>query len=378
MKAPSPLSSPEVTRYSRHLLLPQFGLQGQKRLKQARVLCIGAGGLGSPAALYLAAAGVGTLGIVDFDDVDISNLQRQVIHRTADVGTPKTDSAARQLKALNPEIAVRTHALRLSSLNALELFAQYDLVLDGSDTYATRYLINDAAILTRVPLVSASVFRFEGQVSVFGVPGGPCYRCLYPEPPPAHLSPSCGEGGVLGAVTGVVGTIQATEVIKVLAGIGEPLVGRLLLFDALEMQFRELKFRRDPECAVCSERPTVTTLGDYEAFCGVTPLVVPLITPAELFALLKVGQKLQLVDVREPLEREINGLRGALAIPMGELESRLLELDPQLDTVMICKVGDRSASAVKVAQRLGLSRVRNLEGGIEAWLDEVDDDQFRY
>jgi len=378
MTTPPPLSPLEVQRYSRHLLLPQFGLQAQKRLKAARVLCIGAGGLGSPAALYLAAAGVGTLGIVDFDEVDLSNLQRQVLHRTDDVGTPKTESAARALRALNPEVTVRTHSLRLSSANALELFAQYDLVLDGSDSFATRYLVNDAAVLSGVPFVSASVFRFEGQVSVFGVAGAPCYRCLYPEPPPAHLSPSCGEGGVLGAVTGVIGTLQATEAIKVVTGTGEPLVGRLLVFDALEMRFRELRFQRDADCAACSERKTIAALGDYEDFCGVKPPVVPLISPSQLAAKLKAGEKVQLVDVREPLEREINGIRESLAIPLGELEARLSELDPQLETVMICKVGDRSASAVRLAQRFGLTRVSNLEGGLEAWLDEVDDDQFRY
>lgn len=377
--SPTPLLAPsEVRRYSRHLLLPEFGLRAQKRLKQSRVLCIGAGGLGSPAAMYLAAAGVGTLGIVDFDTVDVSNLQRQILHRTQDVGRSKTESALEHLRALNPEIDVRAHELRLSAQNALALFEQYDLVLDGSDTYATRYLVNDAAILAKVPLVSASVFRFEGQVSVFGCAEGPCYRCLYPEPPPPQLTLSCGEGGVLGAVTGVVGTLQATEAIKVLTETGEPLVGRLLLFDALEMSFRELSFKRDPTCAVCGDAPTVDRLIDYEAFCGLRPADdVPELSPAQVLERLRHGPPLQLVDVREPLERDLNGLRGALAIPLGTLEARFGELDLRLETVFFCRVGERSATAVRLARRLGLSRGLNLAGGIEAWFDELDgDDAF--
>lgn len=370
-----PFSPEEIRRYSRHLILPEFGARGQKALKASRVLVVGAGGLGSPAAMYLAAAGVGTLGLVDFDAVDASNLQRQILHGTPDVGRPKLESARERLTALNPHVALRTHAARLSSDNALALFREYDVVLDGTDSYATRYLINDAAVLTGVPNVSASVFRFEGQVSVFGAKGGPCYRCLYPEPPPAGMVPSCGEGGVLGVVPGVVGTLQATEALKLVAGIGEPLVGRLLVFDALDMSFRTLKVRRDPKCPVCGDAPSITALQDYEAFCGMqVPAEVPEVTPRELFERLSRKDAVQLVDVREPGEREINVIAGSLAIPFGDLKARYGELRADVDVVVYCKVGERSARAVEQLQRMGFSRVFNLAGGIERWAEDVDED----
>ena len=375
----SGFSSHEVRRYSRHLLLPEFGVKAQKKLKAASVLCIGAGGLGCPAALYLAAAGIGRLGIVDFDSVDESNLQRQVLHRSADVGRPKVESARQHLQELNPFVDVQTHELRLSSENALEVFRGYDLVLDGSDAYATRYLINDAAVLSGVPCVSGSVYRFEGQVSVFGAKEGPCYRCAYPEPPPPGLVLACGEGGVLGALTGMVGTIQATEAIKVLTDVGEPLVGQLLMIDGLDMSFRKLRLRKDPSCALCGDAPSIHGLIDYAAFCGITTTHVPSITAQALFARLKAGEAPQLLDVREPLEREINGIRSAVGISLSELESRFAELALDHEIIVICKVGDRSATAVRQLTRLGASKVLHLEGGVEAWLDEVDDDAaFRY
>lgn len=362
----SPLSPDEVRRYSRHLMLPDFGARGQKQLKASRVLVVGAGGLGSPALLYLAAAGVGTLGVVDFDVVDESNLQRQVLHGTPDVGRPKVESAREHLSALNPHVTVREHRERLSRDNALVLFAQYDVVLDGTDTFATRYLINDACVLTGKPDVSASVFRFEGQVSVFGAKGGPCYRCLYPEPPPPGLVPSCGEGGVLGVVPGVVGTLQATECLKVLTGLGEPLVGRLLSFDALEMRFQQFKVKRRADCPVCGDAPTIRELQDYEAFCGLTLPEVPALTAAEVRAR---GQAVRLLDVREPGEREIAALEGALTIPLGQLEERFHELPMDVDLVVFCRVGERSARAVALLRRLGLSRTFNLAGGLERWDD---------
>ncbi|MDP1828079.1 MAG: molybdopterin-synthase adenylyltransferase MoeB [Archangium sp.] len=368
-----PFSADEIRRYSRHLILPEFGARGQKKLKAARVLVIGAGGLGSPAAMYLAAAGVGTLGLVDFDVVDLSNLQRQVLHGTPDVGRPKLDSATERLRALNPEVTVVPHALRLSAENALELFTQYDLVLDGTDNFATRYLINDACVLSGRPNVSASVFRFEGQVSVFGAKDGPCYRCLYPEPPPPGLAPSCGEGGVLGIVPGVVGTLQATEAIKVVAGLGQPLIGRLLTFDALEMSFRQFKVKKDPRCPVCGPSPTLTALIDYEQFCGTRappPGTVRDVTPQWLVA---HRSSVQLVDVREPGEREINEISGSVCIPMGDLASRFNELPADQDIVVYCKVGERSARAVEYLRTVGFQRVFNLEGGIERWVDEVDE-----
>ncbi len=370
----SPFSPEETRRYSRHLILPEFGARGQKKLKASRVLVVGAGGLGSPAAMYLAAAGVGTLGLVDFDVVDLSNLQRQVLHGTPDVGRPKLDSATERLTALNPHVTLRAHPERLTAANALSLFEDYDLVLDGTDTFATRYLINDACVLTGKPNVSASVFRFEGQLSVFGAKEGPCYRCLYPEPPPPGLAPSCGEGGVLGIVPGVVGTLQATEAIKVMCGLGEPLIGRLLTFDALEMRFRQFKVKKDPACPVCGPHPSITALIDYEAFCGTRappPGTVREVTPQWLQARRK---QVQLLDVREPGEREVNAIDGGVAIPFGELKTRFTELNAEADVVVYCKVGERSARAVEFLQTVGFERAFNLAGGIERWIEEVDED----
>ncbi len=363
-------------------MLPEFGARSQKRLKASRVLVIGAGGLGAPAAMYLAAAGVGTLGLVDFDVVDLSNLQRQLLHGTPDVGRPKLDSAKDTLNRLNPEVAVRTHALHLSADNALALFAEYDVILDGTDNYATRYLVNDACGLLKKPYVSASVFRFEGQLSVFGAPQGPCYRCLYPEPPPAGLVPSCGEGGVLGVVPGVLGTLQATEAVKVVCGIGDPLVGRMLVFDALDMTFRTLKVRRNPSCALCGDAPTVTGLIDYQTFCGLNappPEQVSNVSPEWLSQrLASKATDIVLVDVREPGERDINAIAGSKAISLADLPSRYTEIDSTKEVVLYCKVGERSARAAVLLKRFGFERVHNLEGGIERWLDEVDDDQPRY
>lgn len=371
-------SADEIRRYSRHLILPEFGARGQKALKAARVLVVGAGGLGSPAAMYLAAAGVGALGLVDFDVVDLSNLQRQVLHGTPDVGRSKLASAADRLRALNPEVKLELHELRLTSDNALALIAQYDLVLDGTDTFATRYLINDACVLTGKPNVSASVFRFEGQLSVFCAKDGPCYRCLYPEPPPPGLAPSCGEGGVLGIVPGVVGTMQATETIKVLAGLGEPLIGRLLTFDALTMSFRQFKVKKDPQCVVCGTAPTVTALVDYEQLCGTRappPGTVHDVTPSWLS---EHRAEVQLLDVREQGEREINVISGSVCIPMGELSARFNELSTARALVVYCKVGERSARAVEYLRTVGFERVFNLAGGIERWGEEVEEDLPRY
>jgi len=323
--------------------------------------------------MYLAAAGVGTLGLVDFDVVDLSNLQRQVLHATPDVGRAKLDSAKDRLGALNPEVKLQTHAFALSSDNALPLFAQYDLVLDGTDTFATRYLINDACVLTGIPNVSASVFRFEGQLSVFAAKDGPCYRCLYPEPPAPGLAPSCGEGGVLGVVPGVVGTLQATEALKVVAGVGQPLIGRLLTFDALEMTFRQFKVKKDPRCPVCGPSPSITSLLDYEQFCGTRappPGTVREVSPRWL---LEHRREVQLLDVREAGEREINEISGSIHIPFGDLKARFDELSRTGELVVYCKVGERSARAVEFLVSMGFERVFNLEGGIERWADEVDD-----
>ena len=376
-----PFSQDEIRRYSRHLILPEFGARGQKKLKASRVLVVGAGGLGSPAAMYLAAAGAGTLGIVDFDIVDHSNLQRQILHGTPDVGRPKIDSAVDKLRALNPEVKVVPHPVHLTSENALELFKDYDVILDGTDNFATRYLINDACVLLGRPNVSASVFRFEGQISIFAAKGGPCYRCLYPEPPPPGLVPSCGEGGVLGIVPGVVGTLQATETIKLLAGLGEPLIGRLLLFDALEMTFRQLKVRKSPTCALCGPSPSITRLIDYEHFCGTRappPGTVNDVTPTWLQERLNGKEPLQLIDVREPGEREINQIDGSTFIPLADLKTRYTELSKTQDIVVFCKVGERSAKAVELLQRIGFTRVFNLAGGVARWAEEIDEDLARY
>jgi molybdopterin/thiamine biosynthesis adenylyltransferase/rhodanese-related sulfurtransferase len=371
------LSPDEHRRYSRHLLLPEIGLAGQQKLRASSVLIVGAGGLGSPLALYLAAAGVGRLGLVDFDRVDESNLHRQIIHGTSDVGRPKLDSAADTLKEINPNIEIQLFPIRLSSSNALEIFHGFDLVADGTDNFPTRYLVNDAAVLSGIPNVYASIFRFEGQVSVFGAPGGPCYRCLYPEPPPPGLVPSCAEGGVLGVLPGTIGTLQATEAIKQLLGIGASLVGRLLLYDALEMQFQTIDVPKNADCPVCGSHPTVTELMDYEQFCGVnappSQNAVPEITVTELKRRIDAGAAPFVLDVREPAEAEIATIEATL-LPLGQLESRLDELAGyrHKEIVVHCRTGIRSADAVRILKRHGFSGAVNLTGGIRAWSEEID------
>ena len=380
----SALTAEELQRYARHLALPQVGREGQQRLKAARVLLVGVGGLGSPAALYLAAAGVGTLGLVDHDVVEHSNLQRQIIHATSDVGRPKLDAAKDRLAGLNPKIQIDTHATRLTSQNALELFRDYDIIVDGTDNFPTRYLVNDACVLLGKPNVYGSIFRFEGQATVFNYPGGPCYRCLYPEPPPPGLVPSCAEGGVLGVLPGIVGSIQAMETIKLILGTGEPLVGRLLLFDALAMNFRELRLRKNPACPVCGPNPTVRELIDYEEFCGIrgeeTPANtagIPEITSRELKARLDRGDDLFILDVRETHEYQICNLQGHL-IPLGELTRRVHELDSSREIVAHCRSGKRSADAVQFLLQAGFRKIWNLKGGILAWSDEVDPSVPKY
>ncbi len=371
------LTPEETQRYSRHLMLPEMGIEGQEKLKSSSVLCIGAGGLGSPLALYLAAAGVGRLGLVDFDVVEFSNLQRQIIHSTNDVGRPKLTSAREKLEAINPNVRVEAHEVRLSSENALDLFQDYDVIADGTDNFPTRYLVNDACILTGKPNVYGSIFRFEGQASVFGVPGGPCYRCLYPEPPPPGLVPSCAEGGVLGVLPGLVGTVQATEAIKLLLGIGQTLVGRLLLFDALDLNFREVRLRPDPDCPICGEHPSIDKLIDYEQFCGIgqdqqDERVVVEVTPTEVQQELEEGRDLVILDVRNPYEIDICRIEGSLVIPLPELGERVDELDRDQEMVVHCKSGARSARAIQELQEHGFSRLRNLHGGILAWARDVD------
>ena len=377
------LSNEEIQRYSRHLIMPEVAMQGQRKLKAASVLMIGAGGLGSPLGLYLAAAGVGHVGLVDFDVVDFSNLQRQIIHGTSWVGQPKLASARARMLDLNPHVQVDTYAEPLSSANALKLFAGYDVIVDGTDNFPTRYLVNDACVLTGKPNVYGSIFRFEGQASVFDARQGPCYRCLYPEPPPPGLVPSCAEGGVLGVLPGIIGTIQATETIKLILGQGEPLIGRLLLYDALEMRFRELKLRKNPDCPICGERPTVTELIDYEAFCGIVPEENLgkewEITPKELAAKLKSdGKDLTILDVREPHECEIVHFPNARLIPRGDLPERIHELDTADEIVVHCKTGVRSAQALAFLRQAGFRKVKNLRGGIDAWARDIDPSMPRY
>jgi adenylyltransferase/sulfurtransferase len=380
---PAALSNDEILRYSRHLIMPEVGMEGQQKLKAARVLCIGAGGLGSPLALYLGAAGVGTLGIVDFDVVDYTNLQRQIIHSTADVGRKKLDSAAEKLKGINPFLNLRKFETKLTSENALELFREFDIVADGTDNFPTRYLVNDACVLTGKPNVYGSIFRFEGQASVFATEEGPCYRCLYPEPPPPGLVPSCAEGGVLGILPGLVGVMQATEVIKLILGIGDPLIGRLLLIDSLGMKFRELKLRKNPECPVCGTHPTITKLIDYNEFCGIrgeekpVETGIPEIQVEELKRRLDAGEDIFVLDVREPHEYQICNIGGHL-IPLGDLPKRVNELDTSREIVAHCKMGGRSAKAVQFLKQSGFTKVRNLTGGITAWADRVDPKMPKY
>jgi len=368
----------ELRRYSRHILLPEVGLAGQNKLRQGKVLLVGAGGLGAPAALYLAAAGVGELGLVDFDSVDPSNLQRQVLYTTSDVGRPKLTAARARLEALNPGVRVVPHEARLSSENALEILEPYDIVVDGTDNFPTRYLINDACVLLGKPTVYGSIYRFEGQVSVFDARRGPCYRCLYPEPPPPDLVPSCAEAGVLGVLPGLIGILQATETLKLILGIGEPLVGRLLLYDALSLSFRELKLRKNPHCVLCSSHPTQTTLIDYPAFCGVPAGTeregpgVPEIEPEELARALEGSHPPFVIDVREPKEWEMGHLRQAHLIPKDELPQRLDELTHAREVVLYCRSGHRSAASTRLLLDLGFTNVRNLKGGINAWAERID------
>ena len=378
------LSKEEILRYSRHLIMPEVGMEGQLKLKQAKVLLVGAGGLGAPLGLYLAAAGVGQLGLVDFDVVDFTNLQRQVTFSTSDVGRPKLEAARKRLSGLNPEIQIDTYETRLTSQNALEILREYDIIVDGTDNFPTRYLVNDACILLGKPNVYGSIFRFEGQATIFGYPGGPCYRCLYPEPPPPGLVPSCAEGGVLGVLPGIVGAIQAMETIKLILGRGDALVGRLLLFDALAMRFRELKLRKNPACPVCGEHRTITQVIDYEEFCGIrgeeapaATTQVPEITPRELKARLDRGDEVFILDVREPHEYQICNLRGHL-IPLGDLPRRVHELDSSREIVAHCRSGKRSAEAVDLLRKAGFRKIWNLKGGILAWSDEVDPSLPKY
>jgi molybdopterin/thiamine biosynthesis adenylyltransferase/rhodanese-related sulfurtransferase/molybdopterin converting factor small subunit len=380
------LTNDEIKRYSRHLIMPEVGVDGQRKLKAAKVLCIGAGGLGSPAAMYLVAAGVGRLGLVDFDVVDFSNLQRQILHGTPDVGRSKLASAKDRLNALNPEVQIDTYETALSSENALKLFEPYDVIVDGTDNFPTRYLVNDACVLLGKPNAYGSIFRFEGQASVFATKDGPCYRCLYPEPPPPGLVPSCAEGGVLGVLPGIIGVIQATETIKLILGAGEPLIGRFLIFDALRMKFRELKLRKDPDCPVCGTHPTVTKLIDYDQFCGIAPVApepvaassATEITSVELKNRLDRGDRVKIIDVREPNEYQINRIPGSILIPLGDVPKRYNELDPDEELVMQCKSGVRSGKAADFLRSVGFKRVLNLTGGILDWIDKVDPSQPKY
>jgi sulfur-carrier protein adenylyltransferase/sulfurtransferase len=380
------LTQDDLTRYSRHLILPEVGVEGQRRLKAARVLCVGTGGLGSPLALYLAAAGVGTLGLVDFDVVDASNLQRQIIHSTADIGRKKLDSAEEKLKALNPALNVVKHETMLSSANALDILKDYDVIADGTDNFPTRYLVNDACVLLGKPNAYGSIFRFEGQASVFAAKDGPCYRCLYPEPPPPGLVPSCAEGGVLGILPGLIGVIQATEAIKLILGIGEPLIGRLLLVDALKLRFRELKLRKNPDCPVCGTLPTVTKLIDYEQFCGIQPDTkeersikngIPQLSVKDLKRRMDAGENLFVLDVREPFEYKIANIGGKL-IPQGEVPQRLAEIDRDREIIVQCKSGGRSQRIAEFLKQSGYPRVANLSGGILAWSDQIDPSVPKY
>lgn len=372
------LSRDELYRYARHIVLPEVGMEGQRRLKGSRVLCVGAGGLGSPLALYLAAAGVGTLGLVDFDVVDATNLQRQILHGTKDIGRSKLESAGERLSDVNPHVEVVLHDARLTSANALDVLAGYDVVVDGTDNFPTRYLVNDACVLLGKPNVYGSIFRWEGQVSVFSTPGGPCYRCLFREPPPPGLVPNCAEGGVLGVLPGVIGSLQAMETIKLLLGVGEPLAGRLLLFDALAMSWREIAVRRNPECPVCGDAPTQKELIDYERFCGIEAGAradgVPELDPAEVAGRLGSARPPFLLDVREPWEWTVGSLEehGAVLIPLGALEQRLREVPLERPVVVYCRAGDRSREAARKLAEAGAGEVYNLRGGLLAWARDVE------
>jgi adenylyltransferase/sulfurtransferase len=378
------LTQQEILRYSRHLIMPEVALAGQEKLKDAKVLLVGAGGLGSPAALYLAAAGIGTIGIVDFDVVDFTNLQRQVIHGTSDVGKSKLDSAKAAIREINPLVNVIGHETLLSSQNAFEIIGGYDVVVDGTDNFPTRYLVNDACVLLGKPNMYGSIYRFDGQATVFAVPGGPCYRCLFPEPPPPGTVPSCAEGGVLGILPGIIGLIQSTEAVKSILGIGRSLVGRLMLYDALNMEFRELKIKRDPACPVCGDSPTITELVDYYSFCGVQGhgsnqmLFDATIEPLELKSLQDSGDRFVLIDVREPHEFEINRIEGAKLIPLRDLPARVHELDSSDDIIVQCLVGQRSADACAFLRSAGFGKVRNLTGGIRKWIKDIQPELPNY
>ena len=380
------LTTEDLSRYARHLILPEVGMEGQQRLKAARVLCVGTGGLGSPLSLYLTAAGIGTLGLVDFDVVDASNLQRQIIHSTRDVGRKKLDSAMEKLNALNPSVRIVKHETMLTSANALEIFKDYDIVADGTDNFPTRYLVNDACVLTGKPNVYGSIFRFEGQSSIFATKQGPCYRCLYPEPPPPGLVPSCAEGGVLGIMPGIIGVIQAAEVIKLILGKGDSLIGRLLLVDALTMRFRELKLRKNPQCPVCGSNPTVTQLIDYQHFCGIAPETpeekamkngIPQLAVKELKRRIDAGEDVFILDVREPHEYRIAQLGGKL-IPLADVPNRLSEIDRNREVIVQCRSGVRSQRVAEFLKQQGYPRVVNLAGGILAWADEIDPKMQKY
>lgn len=382
------LSQNEVARYSRHLIMPEVGMEGQKKLKAAKILLIGAGGLGSPLGLYLAAAGIGRIGIVDFDVVDFSNLQRQVLHGTPDVGRPKLHSARDRIQAINPEVKIDLYETRLTSANAISIIEPYDIVIDGTDNFQTRYLVNDSCVLLDKPNVYGSIFRFDGQASVFHPPAGPCYRCLYPEPPPPGEVPSCAEGGVLGILPGLIGCIQATEAVKLILGKGEPLIGRLLLYDALQMRFQEFKVRRNKQCPLCGDKPTIRKLIDYDQFCGIrgqetppapTPGGNPMETTVEeLHQRIQKGDKVFILDVRNPEEFQICRIPGSVLIPLPELPQRFAELDKNVEMVVHCKSGMRSAKAVQFLRQQGFDKPKNLKGGILAWADKIDRSMPKY
>jgi adenylyltransferase/sulfurtransferase len=373
----SELSNAEISRYSRHLLLPEIGIEGQARIRAAKVLIVGTGGLGAPMALYLAAAGVGTLGIVDFDTVEASNLQRQIIHGTRDIDRPKVASAADRIKNLNPDVKLVTYNTMLNSSNALQILKDYDIVADGTDNYQTRYLVNDAAVLLGIPNVYGSIFQFEGQASVFHAKHGPCYRCLFPSPPPPGLVPSCGEGGVMGVLPGIVGTIQACETLKLIVGGGDTLIGRLLLFDAWRMRFHEVKLEKEPNCPICGQNPSIHELIDYEEFCGLKKdkgeEPIDVLTARELKTRIDRGDRLQIIDIREPHERAIAPFPGSKYIPLGQMERRVHELDPSADTVFLCKIGQRSVFAIRALRQAGYKgKMYNLLDGVNSWARDVD------